>query len=239
MSGTMTNHPVVSGDEWLRARTAFLAKEKEFTRLRDELSRQRSALPWVRVDKPYVFDGPTGKESLAQLFGPRSQLVVYHFMFSPDWDAGCKSCSFWADNFDGIDVHLAHRDVTFVAVSRAPLAKIEPFKRRMGWSFKWLSSFGSDFNHDFRVSFTPEAMRSGTPIYNYAHFEPNLEEWPGVSVFYKDPSGGLFHTYSTYARGIDMLNGAYNFLDLVPKGRDEDELEFSMSWVRHHDQYED
>ncbi len=232
-------HPIVSRDEWLRARFELLAKEKEFTRLRDELSRQRRALPWVRVDKPYVFEGPAGRETLAQLFGPRSQLLVYHFMFGPDWDAGCKSCSFWAYNFDGIPIHLAHRDVTMVAISRAPFEKLEAFRRRMGWRFKWLSSFGSDFNLDHGVSFTPESLQGEGAVYNYTKRNAEMAELPGVSVFAKDPSGAVFHTYSTYARGLDVLNGAYNYLDLVPKGRDEDALDFTQSWVRHHDAYED
>jgi predicted dithiol-disulfide oxidoreductase (DUF899 family) len=238
-AGDLKGHPVVSHEEWLSARTAFLAKEKEFTRLRDDLSRQRRALPWEKVEKSYVFDGSKGKESLADLFGKKSQLVVYHFMFNPDGDAGCRHCSFWADNFDGIDVHLAHRDVSFVAISRAPLAKIEAFKKRMAWSFKWVSSSKTDFNYDYQASFTPEAIRSGSVFYNYANTNMNMSDREGTSVFYKDPSGTVFHTYSTYARGIDMLNGAYHFLDLVPKGRDEERLEFTQSWVRHHDKYEE
>jgi predicted dithiol-disulfide oxidoreductase (DUF899 family) len=236
---SIVDHPVVSRDEWRAARIAFLAKEKEFTRVRDELNCQRRQLPWVKVDKTYAFDGPRGRETLAELFGPRSQLVVYHFMFAPDWDAGCKHCSFWADNFNGIDVHLAHRDVSFVAVSRAPFAKIAAFKKRMGWTFKWLSSFESDFNYDHGVSFTAEAMRSGAPIYNYTQPEPAMTDREGVSVFHKDAGGTVFHTYSSYARGIDLLNCAYNYLDLVPKGRDEDRLQFTQAWVRHHDAYED
>jgi predicted dithiol-disulfide oxidoreductase (DUF899 family) len=234
----MSDHPVVSHDAWLGARTAFLAKEKEFTRLRDELSRQRRALPWEAVDKPYVFDGPRGKQTLAELFSPRSQLVVYHFMFAPEWDAGCKSCSFWADNFNGIDVHLAHRDVSFVAISRAPLAKIDAFQRRMGWSFPWLSSSGSDFNYDYGVSFTPEAQRGEGAVYNYTPREKTISDQVGISVFAKNEQGAVFHTYSCYERGVDMLNGAYHYLDLVPKGRDEDQLKFTQSWVRHHDAYE-
>ena len=237
--GGLEKHPVVSRDEWLAARIELLAREKELTRLRDELSRQRRALPWVRVDESYAFDGPAGRESLADLFGTRSQLVVYHFMFSPDWDAGCKHCSFWADNFNGIGVHLAHRDVSMVAISRAPLGKIEAFRKRMGWSFKWLSSFDGDFNYDYGVSFTPEAMRSGAPIYNYTKPESDMTDREGVSVFYKNPAGAVFHTYSCYSRGIDMLNCAYHYLDLVPKGRDEDRLEFTQAWVRYHDRYED
>jgi predicted dithiol-disulfide oxidoreductase (DUF899 family) len=232
-------HKVVSREEWLAARTALLAKEKEFTRLRDELSRQRRALPWVEVEKAYVFDGPRGKETLADLFDGRSQLVVYHFMFSPEWDAGCKHCSFWADNFDGIDVHLHHRDVTFVAISRAPLHKIEAFRKRMEWSFKWVSSSQSDFNYDYGVSFTPEALRSGSVVYNYMRTALDMADREGLSVFCKDERGTVFHTYSCYARGIDIVNGAYHFLDMVPKGRDEAGHEFPQYWVRYHDAYED
>jgi predicted dithiol-disulfide oxidoreductase (DUF899 family) len=232
-------HPVVSHERWLAARTAFLAKEKEFTRLRDELSRQRRELPWEKVEKPYVFDGPHGKETLAELFEGRSQLVVYHFMFSPEWDEGCPHCSFWADNFNGIGVHLNQRDVTLVAVSRAPLPKLEAFEKRMGWGFKWVSSFGSDFNYDHHASFTPDEVKSGTAFFNYARGAPGFEDREGASVFFRDESGAIFHTYSCYARGIDMLNGAYHFLDLVPKGRDEDGLEFTQAWVRHHDRYVD
>src|SRR6266508_3778492 len=217
--GSLEGHPVVSREAWLSARTALLAKEKEFTRLRDDLSRQRRELPWVKVDKAYVFDGPSGKEPLAALFASRSQLVVYHFMFNPAWDEGCRHCSFWADNFNPIGVHLNHRDVTLVAISRAPLAKIESFKKLMGWSFKWVSSSQND--------------------YNYARTRMDFADREGVSVFYKDRGGTVFHTYSCYARGIDLLNTAYNYLDLVPKGRDEDGLEFTQSWVRHHDRYED
>jgi predicted dithiol-disulfide oxidoreductase (DUF899 family) len=235
----ITGHAVVSHEQWLSARTAFLAKEKEFTRLRDELGRQRRELPWEKVDKSYVFDGPNGKETLAQLFGKRSQLVVYHFMFNPAGDAGCKHCSFWADNFDGIDVHLNHRDVSFVAISRAPLAKLEAFEKRMGWTFKWVSSGQTDFNYDYQASFTPEQVQSGAVFYNYSKVKLDMADREGVSVFYKDESGAVFHTYSSYARGIDMLNGAYHFLDLVPKGRDEDRLAFTQEWVRHHDKYED
>jgi len=232
----MSAHRVVPREAWLTARTAFLAKEKEFTRLRDELSRQRRELPWVKVEKEYVFEGPGGPETLPDLFGGRTQLVVYHFMFNPEGTEGCKHCSFWADSFNGIDVHLRHRDVSFLAISRAPLAKIEAFKKRMGWSFKWVSSFRNEFNHDHHVSFTPEEVATGA-VYNYAQTKV-LSEREGVSVFYKDERGEVFHTYSSYARGIDMLNAAYNFLDLVPKGRDEGALEFTQAWVRHHDRYE-
>jgi predicted dithiol-disulfide oxidoreductase (DUF899 family) len=235
----ITGHAVVSRKEWLSARTAFLAKEKEFTRLRDDLSRQRRELPWEKVDKSYAFDGPSGKETLAQLFGKRSQLVVYHFMFNPDWTEGCPHCSFWADNFNGIDVHLNHRDVSFVAISRAPLAKLEAFKKRMGWTFKWVSSGQTDFNYDYQASFTPEQIQSGAVLYNYSKTKMDMSDREGVSVFYKEKDGAVFHTYSSYARGIDMLNGAYHFLDLVPKGRDEERLKFTQEWVRYHDKYDD
>jgi predicted dithiol-disulfide oxidoreductase (DUF899 family) len=231
------HHAIVTNKEWLKARKALLSKEKEFTRLRDKLSRQRRELPWERVEKKYVFDGPGGEKSLAELFENRSQLVVYHFMFNPVSDEGCKHCSFWADNFNGIVVHLNHRDVTFVAISRAPLAKIEPFKKRMGWTFKWLSSSQNDFNYDYHASFTAEAIQSGTVFYNYAKQKINMSDREGVSVFYKDASGAIFHTYSTYARGIDMLNTAYHYLDMLPKGRDEGDS--PQSWVRFHDRYKD
>lgn len=238
-SSGIKDHPVVSREEWLSARMAFLAKEKEFTRLRDELSQQRRELPWVKVDKQYIFDGPSGKETLSNLFENKRQLIVYHFMFGPTWDEGCLHCSFWADNFNGIGVHLNHRDVTFVAVSRAPLTKIEAFKARMGWSFKWVSSLQTDFNFDYHASFTPEQIQSGVTFYNYSKMNPGETEREGVSVFYKDEGGAIFHTYSCYARGIDMLNGAYHYLDLVPKGRDEAGLEGPQDWVRHHDRYDD
>jgi predicted dithiol-disulfide oxidoreductase (DUF899 family) len=236
-SSNLKHHPVVSHEKWIEARTAFLAKEKEFTRLRDGLSRQRRELPWEQVEKQYVFDGPDGKESLAELFGNRSQLVVYHFMFNPEADAGCQHCSFWADNFNGVVVHMNHRDVTLVAISRAPLEKIEPFRKRMGWSFKWLSSFQNDFNYDYQASFAAAATRSGSVFYNYAIQKMNMADREGVSVFYKDAGGALFHTYSAYARGIDMLNTAYHYVDLVPKGRDEGDS--PQSWVRYHDSYKD
>jgi predicted dithiol-disulfide oxidoreductase (DUF899 family) len=238
-NSNLKNHRVVSHEEWLSARTAFLAKEKEFTKLRDELSRQRRELPWEKLDKTYVFDGPNGKESLADLFQNRSQLIVYHFMFGPDWDEGCPSCSFWADNFNGIGIHLNHRDTTFVAISHAPLAKIDAFKKRMGWDFKWLSSFDNDFNFDYNVSFTPEDFQNKTTYYNYRKGDSGDTEREGVSIFYKDETGAIFHTYSAYARGIDLLNTAYNYLDLTAKGRDEDSLDFTQSWVHYHDRYED
>jgi predicted dithiol-disulfide oxidoreductase (DUF899 family) len=234
---SMTDHQVVTPDEWVEARKHLLAKEKEFTRLRDQLSQARRDLPWVRVTKQYVFDGPGGKQTLGQLFDGHSQLVVYHFMFGPDWDAGCKSCSFWADNFNGIVPHLNQRDVTFVAISRAPLAKLQAFATRLGWSFKWLSSSGSDFNYDYNVSFTPEQLAGGGAIYNYTANKMNMTELPGISVFFKDADGKVFHTYSCYARGLDMLNTAYHYLDLSPKGRDEASLPHAMAWVRLRDQY--
>lgn len=238
-NGGIEKHRVVSRKAWLSARTRFLAREKEFTRLRDELSRRRRRLPWVKVDKAYLFDGPDGEQTLADLFEGRSQLVVYHFMYSPEWEEGCPHCSFWADNFNGIDVHLNHRDVTLVAVSRAPLAKLEAFKKRMGWGFRWVSSGRSDFNYDFNASFTEGERKSGKAFYNYRREDPGFADREGTSVFYRDRRGRIFHTYSCYARGIDMLNGAYQFLDLVPKGRDEDGLEFTQAWVRHHDRYQD
>jgi predicted dithiol-disulfide oxidoreductase (DUF899 family) len=232
-----TGHRVVSRPKWITARTALLKKEKAFTRERDALSRARRALPWEKVEKEYVFDGPDGRETLAQLFGPRSQLVVYHFMFDPTWPEGCKHCSFWADHYDAMQAHLNHRDVTMVVVSRAPLAKIEAFRKRMGWRFKWVSAGGTDFNYDFSASFTPEEVEKGTAFYNYTTFDVGCEDREGISVFVKDATGAVFHTYSTYARGIDMVNGTYQFLDLVPKGRDEGDE--PQAWVRHHDRYED
>jgi predicted dithiol-disulfide oxidoreductase (DUF899 family) len=235
---TVQNHPVVSREEWLAARRALLVKEKEFTRRRDELSRERRQLPWERVEKAYRFDGPQGQQSLSDLFDGRSQLIVYHFMFSPDWEAGCKHCSFWADNFNGIDTHLRARDATLVAISRAPLAKIEAFRRRMGWSFPWLSSAQTDFNYDYQASFRPEDIARGKVFYNYTESAMDMTDREGVSVFYRDESRTIFHTYSAYARGIDMINGAYHFLDLVPKGRDEDSLPAPQAWVRYHDGYE-
>ena len=235
----MAHTKIVSQEEWLAARKSLLAKEKEFTRLRDQLSAERRALPWVRLDKDYVFDTPGGKESLSDLFAGRSQLIVYHFMFQSDWNDGCKSCSFWADNFNGIDVHLAHRDVTLLAVSRALLDQLEAFRKRMGWGFKWVSSSGNDFNRDFHVSFKPEEISKGDVYYNYGMQKFPVEEAPGISVFCKDAAGSVFHTYSCYARGLDMLNGAYHYLDLSPKGRDEAGLPYTMAWLRLRDRYED
>ena len=230
-------HDVVSQEEWLAARRAHLAKEKELTRLRDELSAERRALPWTRVEKTYAFEGPDGRQTLAELFDGRSQLIVYHFMLGPGWEQGCPSCSFVSDHIDGALVHLAHRDVTLVAVSRAPLPEIEAFKKRMGWRFPWFSSFGSNFNADFHVSFTKEQLAAGNVDYNYGLVEGE-DELPGLSVFYQDADGAVFHTYSAYARGLDMLVGTYNWLDLVPKGRDEAALPWTMAWVRHHDRYD-
>lgn len=235
----MKPNAVVSREEWLAERKRLLAKEKEFTRLRDELSSERRELPWVRVEKDYVFDAPGGKQTLSDLFEGRSQLVVYHFMFGPNWEQGCKSCSFWADNFNGIIVHLNHRDVTMVAVSRAPLEKLEPFRKRMGWGFKWVSSFGNDFNRDYHVSFSKEEIARGEMVYNFQPTKFPSDEAPGISVFHKNEKGEVFHTYSCYARGLDMLNGAYHYLDLVPKGRDEESLSHTMEWVRLHDRYGD
>lgn len=230
-------HAIVSQDEWLAARKALLAKEKEFTKARDALSAARHDLPWVKVEKDYVFDGTAGKETLADLFGGKSQLLVYHFMLGPGWVQGCPSCSFLADHFDGATVHLAQRDVAFVAVSSAPLAEIAAYKKRMGWKFKWVSSYGTDFNHDFRVSATKDELARGEAVYNYAKGNPEAgDERPGLSAFIKDDSA-VFHTYSTYSRGLDIIVGTYNMLDLAPKGRDEDTLPWSMAWVRRHDEY--
>jgi predicted dithiol-disulfide oxidoreductase (DUF899 family) len=230
-------HPkVVSAAEWLAARKDLLAREKEFTRQRDALSAARRQLPSVKVEKQYVFDGAKGKETLADLFDGRSQLIVYHFMLGPDWEEGCKSCSYLADHFDGANWHLPHRDVTLVVVSRAPLSKIERFKKRMGWRFKWVSSYGNGFNFDYHVSFTKDEEANGEIYYNYETAEFISDELPGLSVFYKGENGDVFHTYSTYARGLDTLVGTYNLLDLVPKGRDENP-DSTMDWVRRHDEY--
>ncbi|MGC2450632.1 MAG: thioredoxin family protein [Candidatus Sulfotelmatobacter sp.] len=230
---------VVSSAEWLAARKQLLAKEKEFTRLRDELSRQRREMPWEKIDKKYVFEGANGKETLADLFDGRSQLIVYHFMFGPGWKEGCPSCSFLADSFDGATIHLAQRDTTFVAISRATLREIEAFKKRMGWKFKWVSSNGSDFNYDFQVSFKKEELAPGKPNYNYETISFSGEEAPGASVFFRKDRE-VFHTYSTYARGLDILLPTYNWLDMTAKGRDEAGMKpHAMAWVRHHDRYDD
>lgn len=229
-------HSIVSHDYWLKARLDLLAAEKELTRQRDELTRRRMALPWERVTKTYAFDGPNGTLSLVELFGGASQLIVYHFMFGPDWEEGCKSCSFWADNFDGIAIHLKHRDVAFTAVSRAALPKLDAYRQRLGWHFPWVSD-RSDFSIDYYGAFSPEDLATGQTYWNY-RMQPNtVSEQVGISVFARNAEGEMFHTYSSYGRGVEEVNGAYHFLDMVPKGRDEDALDFSMSWVRRHDQY--
>jgi len=235
----MTDHAIVSEEEWIEARKALLAKEKEFTRERDALSQARRDLPWVKVRKDYFFNTAQGRMSLADLLEGRSQLLVYHFMFGPDWEKPCKSCSFWADNFNGISDHLKARDVSFAAVSRAPLGKLQAIAKRLGWNFMWISSSESDFNFDFGVSFKPEEITSGQVTYNFNDKHKAYgDEMPGISVFFRDKDGTIYRTYSCYARGLDMLNGAYHYLDLVPKGRDETGLPFSMAWVRLHDEYD-
>lgn len=237
----MKPNKIVSKEEWLEARKEFLSKEKEFTRLREQLSQERRNLPWVEVEKEYSFLGPNGQEKLTDLFDGRSQLVIYHFMFGPDWEEGCPSCSFWADNFNGIIVHLNQRDVTMLAVSRAPLEKLEAYKARLGWSFKWVSSLDSDFNFDFQASYSSEQSETDQVYYNFEYREAGEadSEHPGISVFYKDDQGKIYHTYSTYARGLDMTNNAYHYLDLVPKGRDEAGLPWAQAWVRRNDSYEE
>jgi predicted dithiol-disulfide oxidoreductase (DUF899 family) len=230
-----TQHKVVSHQEWIKARQILLAKEKKFTRLREELSQERRDLPWEAVTKAYYFEGPQGRESLSDLFAGRSQLIVYHFMFGPDWSAGCPHCSFWADNFDGIITHLNQRDVTMVAISRAPYEKLLAYQKRLGWTFKWLSAGETPFNFDYQASFTTDELAGKHALYNYVQQDPGRSEREGVSVFLKDPSGQILHTYSTYARGIDILNTAYHYLDLVPKGRDEQGR--GQFWVRRHDEY--
>lgn len=234
----IVNHPVVSSDQWLNERKTLLIREKELTRLRDQIANERRALPWERVEKNYVFDTLDGPRTLLDLFDGRSQLLVQHFMLGPEWEQGCPSCSFMADHTDGMNVHLAHRDITLVAISRAPLADIERFRQRMGWQFKWVSSHDSDFNYDFGVSFTPEELAKGEVYYNYQMQSFPAEEAPGISVFYKDDAGKIFHTYSTYGRGVEVMMGAYNMMDLMPKGRDENDVPNKMEWVRHHDRYE-
>ncbi|HEV7277527.1 MAG TPA: thioredoxin family protein [Devosiaceae bacterium] len=228
-------HAVVSRDDWLTARRDLLKAEKELTHTRDKVARERLALPWVRMEKEYVFDTPDGRRTLADLFDDRSQLLVQHFMFAPGWKEGCPSCSFMADHTDGMNEHLSHHDVTMIAVSRAPLPEIERYRSRMGWRFRWVSSNGSPFNYDFRVSFTPEDVASGHIDYNFGEWQEIGEEWPGLSAFFKDEAGNVFHTYSTYGRGVEAMMGAYAMLDLMPKGRNEVE---GMDWVRRHDRYE-
>ena len=232
------SHRVVPRAEWLAERKALQAREKELTRLRDEVARERRALPWVRIEKNYVFQAPGGSRTLGELFAGRRQVLVQHFMLGPGWEQGCPSCSFMADHTDGMTVHLAHRDVTLVAISRAPLAEIERFRSRMGWQFTWVSSHGSDFNYDFGVSFTPEEEARNEVTYNYTKQPFECEELPGIGVFYRNDAGEIFHTYSTYRRGVEVMMGTYSMLDLTPKGRDERDVPNKMEWVRHHDRYE-
>lgn len=235
----MSSPNVVSRETWLSARRELLEQEKAFTRQRDELSAARRALPWVKIEQTYTFDSTDGRLSLPDLFADCSQLAVYHFMFDDDWEAGCKSCSFWADNYNGITEHLKARDVTFVAVSKAPLTKLEAFKARMGWRFSWVSSPANAFGHDFGVSFTQDEIAAGEALYNFGTSTVRMGEMPGLSVFSKDADGTVYHTYSTYARGLDILNSAYHHLDVVPRGRNESELSYPMEWVRLHDEYAD
>jgi predicted dithiol-disulfide oxidoreductase (DUF899 family) len=229
-------HKVVTQKEWLAARKRLLVKEKKFSKARDQLNKERRALPWVKIDQEYIFDSPEGQVTLAELFDDKSQLVIYHFMFAPGWGEGCEHCSFWADHYDGVNYHLGARDTTLVVVSRAPLKEILPFKKRMGWRFRWVSSNQTDFNFDFHVSFTPEQIKSGKLFYNYGPHIMDIDEREGVSAFYKDSRGDVYHTYSSYARGIDLLNTTYNCLDLTAKGRDENP-DHSQDWVRYHDNY--
>ena len=239
MSTMSVSHKIVSGAEWLAARKALLAREKELTRELDALRRERRELPWVRVEKNYMFDGPEGKVSLADLFDGRSQLIVQHFMFGPGWKEGCVGCSFKSDHIDGTLAHLEHHDVSFVSVSRAPLEEIEAFKKRMGWKFPWVSSFGNDFNYDFHVSYAPEQMAGGQVYYNYEFVSASSEELSGNSVFYRDASGDIFHTYSTHGRGDEMFVPTYMYIDITPKGRNENGPRNKLTdWVRHHDRYE-
>jgi predicted dithiol-disulfide oxidoreductase (DUF899 family) len=233
-----TSHPVVSDAHWTEERRKLLAREKELTRLRDQVASERRALPWRRITKEYVFDTPEGRRTLADLFGGRRQLMVQHFMFGPGWEQGCPSCSYMADHTDGMTIHLAHRDIGFAAVSRAPLPDILRFRQRMGWKFDWVSSAHTDFNFDFAVSFTQEELATGEVLYNYRKGYFPAEEAPGISVFCKDDSGEVFHTYSTFGRGVEAMMGAYVLMDLTPKGRDERDVFYKMEWVRHHDRYE-
>jgi predicted dithiol-disulfide oxidoreductase (DUF899 family) len=234
----MQPHKIVSREAWIEARKALMAREKELTLARDALSEQRRGLPWVKVDKDYGFDGPHGKVGLADLFKGRPQLVVQHVMFAPEWDAACKSCSFWADGFERMVPHLAARDTAMAAVSRAPVAKLDAFKKRMDWTFDWVSSGSNDFNKDYGVTFTRAEIETGKPMYNFGTTPIYGDELPGISVFYRDETGAVFHTYSTFARGLDMMNAAYHYLDLTPLGRHEEGLSFSMEWVRLRDQYQ-
>jgi predicted dithiol-disulfide oxidoreductase (DUF899 family) len=238
-TNTIANPKIVSRDEWLAARRKLLVKEKQLTRERDALAAERRQLPWVKVEKNYVFEGPNGKATLADLFDGKSQLIIYHFMFGPDWQEGCPSCSFNMDHTDGALVHLAQRDVSFAAIARAPYPKLAAFKKRMGWRLNWVSSNANDFNRDYQVAFTKQELAKGQVDYNYSMDKFPSEEAPGISVFYKDENGDIFHTYSAYARGTETTINTYNYLDLVPKGRDEEALAFTMSWLRHHDRYAD
>ncbi|HKU37323.1 MAG TPA: DUF899 family protein [Polyangiales bacterium] len=233
----MTEPRILEHGAWLDARERLLIAEKELTRARDALARRRRELPWEKVAKAYRFQTKAGQATLAELFGDKSQLLVYHLMYAPDWEAACKSCSFWMDGWSGVLPHLAQRDVQVIAISQAPLAKLQAYAQRMGWSIPWVSSAGSDFNFDYRVSFSREAIARGEALYNYDGMKAPGTEMPGVSVFKKTPDGTVFHTYSTYARGIDALNPAYQLLDLLPDGRDEDRLEHPMAWVKRHDEY--
>jgi predicted dithiol-disulfide oxidoreductase (DUF899 family) len=238
-TNTIDNPKIVSREEWLAARRKLLAKEKQLTHERDAIAAERRRLPWVKVEQDYIFDGPNGKLTLAELFAGKTQLIIYHFMFGPEWSEGCPSCSFNMDHTDGALVHLAQRNVSFAAISRAPYPKIASFKKRMGWRFNWVSSNGNDFNRDYHVVFTKEELAKGDVDYNYGMNKFPSEEAPGISVFCKDENEDIFHTYSAYARGTENVVNTYNYLDLVPKGRDEDALPFTMSWVRHHDRYAD
>lgn len=226
---------VATREEWLAARAELMSAEKAFTKQRDDLNAKRRTMPWVKLDKDYVFDGPNGQVSLERLFDGRSQLIVYHFMFAPESEWGCKSCSFWADHFDGAIPHLSARDTSFVAISRAPVGKLQRQAARLGWNFPWVSSGKSTFNYDFNVSFEPDA--EGKALYNYVKQQVPFKDLQGMSVFARGADGAIYHTYSTYGRGQDLVNGAYNMLDLTPKGRDEDSLPFTMAWVKLHDEY--
>ncbi len=224
--------------DWLAERTALLAREKEFNQARDALSAARSALPWVKIDEAYAFDGENGPVTLADLFNGHGQLLIYHFMYGIDWTEGCKSCSFWIDNFEGIEAHLAARDTALALVSKGPIGELVGYRKRMGWTLPWVSSLNNSFSEDFAVTFSDAARKSGKVTYNYRQVDMGMSDMPGISVFARDDDGAIYHTYSTYARGLDMLNGAYHLLDITPKGRDEEALDYSMSWLRRHDEYE-
>lgn len=232
----MENRKVVSEKEWIVARKKLLVKEKKFSKLRDELNLQRRRLPWVKIEKDYIFQGPKGKVSLADLFGKKSQLIVYHFMFGPGWGEGCPHCSFWADHYDSVNLHIGQRDTTLAVVSRAPWKEIAPFKKRMGWKFHWVSASNTSFNFDLNISFTPQQIKNRTAIYNFAPLDMKIDEREGVSAFYKDKDGQIYRTYSAYARGIDLMNTTYNFIDLTAKGRDEKPGQ-AQDWVKYKDRY--